>query len=219
MTFITVFRDPVVSIATDQLVLDTDEVNVVSDAMNMAANVVQQLEGTEKQLEITKQLAFNEAYEAGKAAGIEAGKHEIAIKLTELTANAHQQRLTLQGSVARLAVQVVRKIAGEIGASEMVSNLAHTAASELVPGTSLKLWVHPDVVETVSSRLNSVDSPLQGKSLHIEIRTDESLDIFDCTLSTDYGHTVAGLNDQLGRLESVIKDELSLAPNTLKGGQ
>jgi len=212
MTYITLYRDPSVSIATDQLVLDTNEIQSVNNAVDLAFQAEKYLGEVESDLNDAKQRAFEQAFEAGRVAGIQAGRDEIADRLTSLTENAHQQRMALQGSVARLAVQVVRKVAGEIGASEMVANLAHTAASDLVPGSSLKLWVHPDVVETVNSRLNSPDSVLQGKSLHIEIRTDESLDPFDCTLSTDHGHTVAGLKDQLNRLEKILSKEL--APGT-----
>jgi len=206
MTFIALLHDPVITLATDQLVLRADEVQPVRDAVQLAERVTQHLEETEEQLNLARQRAHDEGYAAGKAAGLQAGREEIAGELTTLMAAAYQQRLALQGSVARLAIQVVRKVAGEIGATEIVAGLAQTAAGELASGTSLRLWVHPTVVESVRARLNSAT---EANALHVEIRADETLDPFDCTLSTDCGETVAGLDDQLKRLEMVLSKELA----------
>lgn len=209
MTFIALFRDPAVSLTTNQLVLSGDEVQPVNTAMEMAKQMAQQLEKTEGQLRIVKQRAYDEGFAAGKAAGLQAGRKEVAVTLTNIIKSAYRQRLALQGSVARLAMQVVRKIAGKIGASKVVASLAQTAASELLPGTSLKLWVHPSVEESVRTRLQAAYAIDSEKPLHIEIGTNETLNLFDCTLSTDSGHTIAGLDAQLKHLEMILGKKLA----------
>jgi flagellar biosynthesis/type III secretory pathway protein FliH len=204
MTFVALVRDPSVSFATDQLILRAEEVQTLASAVDIGQRLVRLLAESEQQLALARQVAVDEGHVVGKEAGLLAARDEVAARLTAMALAAHHQRLALQGSMARLAIQVVRKLAGEIGAPEMVAGLAQTAAADLLPETSLTLRVHPSVVDAVSARMGAAHA---GKSLHVEVRADDALDLFDCILDTAFGTTIAGLEDQLKCLETVLGGE------------
>lgn len=208
MTFVALIRHPVVGVATDQWVLRADDVEALDSALAVGRRLSRLLDDSEQMLRAAKERAVDEGHAAGKAAGLNAAREEVATELTAMASAAHHQRLALQGSVARLAIQVVRKLAGEVGAPEMVAGLAQTAAADLLPGASLiTLLVHPSVADAVKARLSAAQSARPNKPLHVEIRTDDAMDPFDCTLDTAFGTTIAGLDAQLGRLERVLRGE------------
>ncbi len=208
MTFVALIGDSSVSLATDELVLKAEDVQALTHAVDAGHRLTLLLEESEERLALTRLAAFDEGHAAGKAAGLLAARDDVAAELTAMAREAHRQRMALQGSVARLAIQVVRKLAGEVGAPEMVAGLAHTAASDLLPGAALTLWVHSSVVDTVRARLDAARSAHSGNPLHVEIRADDALGLFDCTLDTACGTTIAGLDAQLKRLEAALGGEL-----------
>lgn len=209
MTFIAFLRDPAITLTTDQLVIAANEVQPMNNIVDMAIMLTEYQQKKDQQLKDAAVKAYEKSYADGMAAGIKAGEIKTATELTRMVAIAHTQRLDLQKSVAKLAIQVVNKVAGEIGAPKMVTGLAQTAASDLVAGTSIKLWVHSSVVKQVSKCLKSSNSIVQGKSLHIDIRSNDNIDPFDCILDTDFGQIVASLDDQLKRLENVLSAGLA----------
>jgi len=221
MTFVALVRDPSVSLTTDQLVIRADDVQALNNAVDVGRRLTRLLEESEQQLASARQRAFDEGHAAGKEAGLLAARDEISAQLTAMALAAHRQRIALQGSVARLAIQVVRKLAGEIGAPEMVAGLAQTAASDLLPGTSLTVRVHPSVADAVSMRLGAAQSAHPGKTLHVEIRVDDALDPFDCTLDTACGTAIAGLEAQLKRLETALggEPETAIPAEVVAGGE
>lgn len=207
MTFVALIRDASVNLATDQLVLRAEEVQALTHAVDIGQRLARLLAESEQRLAVVRQVACDEGHAAGKEAGLLAARDEVATELTAMASAAHHQRLALQGSVTRLAIQVVRKLAGEVGASEMVAGLAQTAAADLLSGVSLTLRVHPSVVDAVRVRMDiyaATRAAHPGRLLHVEIRADAVLDPFDCILDTALGTTIAGLEDQLKRLETVL---------------
>ena len=214
MTFVALVCDSSVNLSSDELVLGAKHVLALDSAVDVGRYLTQLLEQSGQEISEAKQRAFDEGHSAGKAAGLLAARDDMAAELTAMALDAHHQRIALQGSVARLAIQVVRKLAGEIGASEMVAGLAQTAASDLLPGASLTLWVHPSLVDVVRARLSATQSAHPDKSLHVEICADDTLDLFDCTLDTACGTIIAGLDAQLKCLETALTGELETARHT-----
>ncbi len=204
MTFIALVRDTSVSLATDEQVLAAEDVQALASAVEVGRRLAQLLEQSGQAIAAARRDAFEKGHAAGKAAGLLAARDEVAAELTGMAVEAQRQRMALQGAVARLAIQVVRKLAGEVGAPEMVAGLAQTAAADLLPAVSLTLRVSPPVVETVRARLDAAQSTQSGKPLHVEVRADETLSPFDCVLDTTCGTTIAGLDAQLARLEAAL---------------
>lgn len=204
MTFVALVRDTSVSLATDEQVLAAADVQALASAVDMGRRLTQLLEQSEQAIASARQDAFEKGHAAGKAAGLLAARDDVAAELTSLAVEAQRQRMALQGSVARLAIQVVRKLAGEVGAPEMVAGLAQTAAADLLPGVSLTLRVYPSAVDAVRTRLDTARSASSGKPLHVEVHADDTLNPFDCILDTACGTTIAGLDAQLARLEAAL---------------
>lgn len=215
MTFVALVRDTSISLVTDEQVLAAADVQALASAVDMGCRLTQLLEQSKQAITSARQDAFEKGHAAGKAAGLLAARDDVAAELTSLAVEAQRQRMALQGSVARLAIQVVRKLAGEVGAPEMVAGLVQTAAADLSPGVSLTLRVYPSVVDAVRTRLDTAPS---GKPLHVEVHADDTLNPFDCILDTACGTTIAGLDAQLKRLEAALAGKAkTVAPAGLVG--
>jgi len=83
--------------------------------------------------------------------------------------------------------------------------MAETAARELLTGDTLAILVHPSVLDSVRQRLHHTQQDFSDPVCRIEIRSDDSLKPFDCLLETEFGTTVASLDEQLACLEKVLQ--------------
>lgn len=135
-------------------------------------------------------VAREEARAAGRAEGIAAGQAEVREELLRLVQADAARAEAQRGDLARLGLEVVRRIAGDLGSPEMVAALADRAAAALAPEPVPVVKVHPDAVETVRARLSS----------RAAVEADATLDATDCVLVTPLGAVRAGLETQLAQL-------------------
>ena len=91
----------------------------------------------------------------GLAAGREAAAAEARAHLLDLTARAAADRAIARSDVSRLALEVVRRIAGGIGPVDTVAALAERAAADLLPDTVATVRVPPAAVAATSARLTA----------------------------------------------------------------
>lgn len=205
MTFFALIRNAHVNLATNKLVLPAEDVATFLNTIELGNELKRLVEESAESIKLQEQRGFEVGYEEGKTEGKVAAQKELAEKLMSLSRSAAYHRENLRASVVKLAIQVVRKVAGEIGAPEVVAGLADVAAKELVPDVSLCVRVHPAAVDKVSAQLEISLSNNAGQPVYFDVRADESLDQFDCIIDTPFGSTIASLEDQLNRLEASIK--------------
>ncbi len=137
--------------------------------------------------------AREEGYAAGHAEGRAAGDASIRDELARLAAADAARADAQREDLARLALKVVRRIAGSVGTDDFVAGLAAQAAAHVAPETAATVRVHPDAVARTRERL-------AGARL-LSVEGDATLDPFDCIVETLLGRTHAGLDTQLAHLE------------------
>ncbi len=189
------------TLSTDSLVYEPDEVNTLQSILDQAGEVHQLIESEQTLIEQAKEKGYNEGYEAGQTAVYEAALEHIATKLVTLTKEANATREELQHSAGDIAIQIVSKIASQIGPEETVKSLALTAARQLTSLETIVLRVHPDIKPYLTDELVK-DSKINHKI--VDIIADAELAEDDCILETEYGHIKAGLQTQL----KVMREQL-----------
>ena len=198
MSFVLWQRGGDTGIASARLVMRAAEVPLLADAATLRDRL-QALHDSEAQ---RIAAACEEARARGHALGLEQGVHaardEIAATLTQLTADAQQDRERLRTQVGALALHVARKLIGELAADERLLALAETAARDALPGASLTLLVHPDQADAVRARLARRASADAAPAL--ELRTDPTCPLDACRIDTELGSVDASLDAQLERL-------------------
>jgi len=198
MSFVLWQRGGDTGIASARLVMRAAEVPLLADAATLRDRL-QALHDREAQ---RIDGACEEARARGHALGLEQGMHaardEIAATLTQLTADAQQDRERLRTQVGALALHVARKLIGELAADERLLALAETAARDALPGASLTLLVHPEQADAVRARLARRASADAAPAL--ELRTDPTCALDACRIDTELGSVDASLDAQLERL-------------------
>jgi type III secretion system HrpE/YscL family protein len=203
MSFVLWQRGRDTGIASTRLVLRAAEVPLLTDAQALR----DRLEALCAEQSQRVDAACEEARERGHALGLEqgmaAGRDEIAAGLAGLVRTADQERIKLRSQVAALALQVARKLMGELADDERLLALADTAARDLVPGSTLTLVVHPSHVDAMRTRLSAMARHAGERGAPapaFELRADPTCAPDACRIETEFGSVDASLNAQLARL-------------------
>lgn len=195
-------RDPHsrLGIAADRRVLRAAEVPPLQDAQALVESL-RQLHA-EEQARVVEATAQGQAegFARGLAEGQAQARSDLADELARL-ARAHEAlRQRLQQDLAPLALEVFRKLLGELPADERLARLAAQAARELLPARTWRLRVHPSQVVSLRSALQALDPDDKAGLAEAEIQADADLAESDCRLLTELGSADAGLSTQLARL-------------------
>lgn len=195
-------RDPQarLGIASDRRVLRAAEVPALQEA--------EQLLGTLRALLEQERARVDAACEAARADGLRQGlaqaeaqsRAQVADALARLARAQDDERRRQQQAVAGLALEVFRKLLGELPADERLARLASQAARELLPARTWRLQVHPRQVGALRASLQAVDPDDKASLASAEIVADADLAETDCRLVTEFGTADAGLSTQLERL-------------------
>ncbi|KQT35021.1 hypothetical protein ASG29_02495 [Sphingomonas sp. Leaf412] len=131
-----------------------------------------------------------EGLAAGHAEGLAIGAAEVRDELLRLAAADAARTAAQRADLARLGLEVVRRIAAELGEPAMVAALAERAATTVAPDAHPVVRVHPDALAATRDRL-AARAVVQG---------DAALAPTDCVLATPLGEVHAGLDTQLAAL-------------------
>lgn len=127
-------------------------------------------------------------YRDGRAAGEAAG----AALLAEIAARDQARDAGRAQEIARLALEVVRRIAGEIGPADIVAALAARAAETVAAPAETLVRVAPAAVAATAARL--------AHNAGLRVVSDATLDATECVIETPLGRARAGLDVQLAQL-------------------
>jgi len=201
MSYLLWQRSGDVRIASPRLVLRAAEVPLLGDAQALRDT----LERLRSEQEGIVAAAAAQARERGHAQGVEAGRREaveqVAATLTLLAQASAEELDRLRGEVGALALQVVRKLLGQVAEDAVLAALAATAARDLLGTQPLALVVHPELCQPVRERLAAAqdDGP---PALRCEVRGDPACARDACRIETEHGSVEASLEAQLARLEA-----------------
>jgi type III secretion protein L len=198
MTYIVLHADRLTTALVDDPIVPASDMRALNEAVALFAEAGVLRGEIEQRAEAARVAAHGEGYAAGHAAGREAGAAEIRAELFRLAVRDGEERGRRQAEIATLALEVVRRIAGEIGEPALVAGLAERATAALLPDAVATVRVAPGQVEAVVDRL-------AGRS-GIKVEADATLAPSDCVVETALGHTHAGLDTQLAQIETAWRE-------------
>jgi type III secretion protein L len=137
------------------------------------------------------------AYERRKREGFEQGRREgtaaAAELLAETSARVDRYLAGVERELAELALGIVRKVVGELEASELVARLACEAIQGFRREHALTVTVAPENLELARRHLRAHDDPPR----QVAVEADPRLGPLDCRVESPYATVDAGLDAQL----------------------
>jgi type III secretion protein L len=194
MSFIVLRADRFATALADDPVIPAAELRQLQGAMALfeEADLVRRDAG--EQADAARRAAHEAGFAEGRREGAEAGATDVRAELFRLAIRDGEERRARRAEVAALALEVVRRIAGEIGDAALVAGLADRATAALVPDTIATVRVAPAQIDAVSARLANRPGIL--------VEADTALAPTDCVVETALGTTRAGLDTQLAQIEA-----------------
>ena len=203
MSFVLWQRGRDTGIASTRRVLRAAEVPLLADAQAVRDRLEALCTEQAQRVEAACEQARDRGHALGLEQGLQAARDEVAASLAALSRTAEQERLRLRGQLAALALQVARKLIGDLADDERLVALAETAARDMLPGSSLALVVHPSHADAVRARLAAMarHAGETGEPVpDFELRADPACASDSCRIETEFGSVDASLNAQLSRL-------------------
>lgn len=204
--FISLFNSEHGFVSTDQRVFAPDELQPLLSALDQA----QQLSMRLSQQQITETQAMSEARDEGYAAGLASGKQQAALDAAATIKSLHDKHKQaieeLQASAAELAVEIVRKIAGQVSTTEWLAAQAQLAAEDLTDQPGLKLRVHTLQVDGVRARLAEYPDTLIQ-----QVTGDDFLPSNGCVLESKTGQIDVDLDTQLDNVLALLNETADTA--------
>lgn len=131
-------------------------------------------------------------YARGFAEGRAAGADEAARLISETTLKVDRHIAALEQQIGALALDVVRRVLGELDAGELVARAAAQAVGEFRREKWLKVTVHPAAAERVRAALAGLHG---GPTVTVD--SDPALDERACIVASDFAVVDASLEAQL----------------------
>jgi len=142
-----------------------------------------------------------EERQRGYAEGKAAGAQEAAQLLAATAAKVDSYIAGLDGQIAGLALDIVKRILGEFDEKELVAHAAATALADFRREKALKLAVHPSAEAYVR---DIVARRLPRAGLTVTVEGDPALGLTDCLLSSEFAVVNASIETQLRTIARVL---------------
>jgi type III secretion protein L len=186
-------------LAVERGIVKSDAFEALQDASALLARCQSLWERLQADLQQAQALERQRGFEQG----MREGQSQCAIRLTQIEAEAARYLGALDDKVVTLIMDVVRKIAPRLGASELVPDLVEQAIKEVRAERFLRVRVHPDCRTNVMRRLDEIGkahAPIE----FIEVLADPQVEPFACTLESEVGIVRADLEVQLQAIERAM---------------
>jgi len=190
MTYILLTSAPTATLLSERAVIPASDVARLDTAAELVAAI-------EAHRDAVFRSARAEGFEAGRAEGLERAAAQTAEVLAETHRVLDAERDRLRGQAAALALEIVRRIAVDLGPDATVAALAERAVRDLLPEEPIRVRVAAERVGTVSARLWPIHE-------RVEVAAEPGLDPDECLIETPSGHVRAGLAVQLAALEKAF---------------
>lgn len=200
MSFLVLHADRLATAMADDPLVPAAQVGQVQDALTLLAAAGDLRREAETTIQAAREAARAEGYAIGHEEGLAAAETERQAELFRIALRDSELQRERQKDIARLALEVVRRIAGELDQGAMVAGLAERAAAQLAPDSVAIVRVAPEAVEAVRARL-------EGRA-GLNVEADAQLDAKDCVIETALGRTHAGLDTQLAQIERMWSEAL-----------
>ena len=199
MTYLLLHRTTDGALLTDDPVIPREDVASLSEGIALLSDIQRRAETMQTQRRQALEQAVAQGRACGYAEGAEAARREYAERCAELERLTSQYSDRLRQQVVAFSLQIVRRIAGELGDDAVVAALAEKAVRELAAEDPVVIRVHPAQADSVRSHMASI-----GRQADIE--ADPALAPADCVISSALGRIDAGLQTQLAAIASALSD-------------
>lgn len=146
------------------------------------------------------------AYEKRKQEGFEQGRREgaaaAALLLAETQAKVDRYLGGIESEIVDLALDIVRRIAGDVAPREMVARLAHEAVGGFRREQALTVTVAPENLSEARAHFAAHGDP----SRNVTIEADRKLGPLDCRVESPYATVDAGLDAQIEAIRKDLKE-------------
>lgn len=200
MSFLLLHADRLTTALADDPLVPAADVGRVQDALALLAEAGDLRRGADEALAAAREAGRAEGYASGREEGLAAAESERQAELFRIARRDGELQRERQKDIARLALEVVRRIAGELDTGIMVAGLAERAAAQLAPDAVAVVRVAPASAEAVRARL-------EGRTW-LSVEADPALDGQDCVIETALGRTHAGLETQLAQIDRMWGETL-----------
>ena len=200
MSFLVLHADRLTTALVDDPLVPAADVGRVQEALALLAEAGDLRRTAEEATDAARQAARAEGFAVGYEEGLAAAEAERQAELFRIALRDGELQRERQKDIARLALEVVRRIAGKLDDGTIVAGLAERAAAQIAPDNAAIVRVAPVAVEAVRARLD-------GRT-GISVEADPLLEAQDCVIETALGRTHAGLETQLSQIERMWGETL-----------
>lgn len=200
MSFLVLHADRLATALTDDPLVPAEDVGRVQEALGLLAEAGKLRTGAGEAIDTARETARAEGFAQGRAEGLAAAESERQAELFRIALRDRELQRERQKDIARLALEVVRRIAGELDDGAMVAGLAELAAAQLAPDSVAVVRVAPAALDAARARLD-------GRA-GLTVQADPSLGREDCVIETALGRTHAGLDTQLAQIARTWSEAL-----------
>lgn len=191
--FLLLHADRATTLLADDPIVSAKDVTRLGSATALLGAATMLRDDAQGARDATLAAARAEGFAAGHVEGRAAGEVSIREELLRLAQEDAVRAGAQRADLAKLALEVVRRIAGTIGAPDVIAGIAAQAAAHVAPETAATVRVHSDAVVATTRRLAGLR--------HITVEADDTLAPDDCVLATPLGRMHAGLDTQIAQLE------------------
>jgi len=199
VTFISLFSDEHGFVATDQRLFSPEELSSVNQVIEQAQRLEQQLATHHQKVEAAETSAAEKGYLLGIEKGKSAAAEQLAVAIKNLQEVQQQELEEVKANCAELAIEIVRKIAGNSEPLTWMQAQVEEAVQELVDEPVLKLRVATEQAEPLRLRLAS-----SNQQAIQTVIADETLEPNACVLVTAGGQIDIGLDTQLDAILAIF---------------
>jgi type III secretion system HrpE/YscL family protein len=199
MSYLLWQRDRNVGVGAARVVLRAAEVPLLADAQRLRDRLEQLNDDAAQRIAAAEQDARVQGYVQGREEAAREVQEEVAKTVLALRQKAAQDYEQMRGQIAALALQVARKVLGQMPGESVLAALAQNAARDMLPAPALTLVVHPDQCDAVRTRLAALADadPAQPR---FDVKPDPECKPGVCRIETEFGTVDASLDAQLGRI-------------------
>ena len=206
--WLAVHAAPGLTLATRRCLVPAAQVQALDDALQLARSLQGLHAGEATRIAQAEQQARAQGLAAGRAQGQAEARAEAATALAQaLRAIEHgvqQQQQQLQAALVPLALLVVRRVLGTLGAEAVTPALVQQALQQVLapqPGAAMAeacvLRLHPALIESVRRALGD-------SAARVHCQADASLAPLDVVIETPGARVLAGLETQLQRVQAAL---------------
>jgi type III secretion protein L len=141
---------------------------------------------------------YQARYAQGYANGRADGARESTRLVSDTVAKVDRYLAGLDRDIARLVIDIVRRILSEFDAVDLVLRSASRAVADFRREKSLKITVHPEALDRARAALASPEG--HGLGPVITVEGDPRFDRSTCTVSTEFAVVDAGIDAQLAAI-------------------